>query len=417
MINEIPEDIAFAYELVKKIGEGANGETWLIRDRVKKTQAVLKFLKFLSAEDLKTVELFQREAELLKSIHVEGVPAFYAYHTDKTGNGYLIQEFISAPSIQNLLDDGVVFDESETLIVAAKVAEIIVRLQSDYRPPIIHRDIKPSNILYDRESGRVWLIDFGSVAHPQKRSGGSTIAGTFGYMPPEQVFGNIAIQSDYYALGATMLHMLTGVFPGEMSSNMYQLRIKTILAEKAPQTSEQMTHLLRALLSAEIEKRPKTADELLKILKELQMPNKGRGLSKRLKSIWDSINQVIDNALHRYNHRLRTAENTSLIGSIHLKPSPFWHHAEGTIHSSTKIEIKPDKKKAEEEIEIKYALNYTFEARGKTWAGYMTFPAHRVKDYKFPLKCSVLYDPLFPFDNVICTIGEDAPKPLKGQIK
>ena len=62
MIDKIPENITFSYELVKKIGEGANGETWLLRDRVKKTQAILKFLKFLSAEDLKTVELFQREA-------------------------------------------------------------------------------------------------------------------------------------------------------------------------------------------------------------------------------------------------------------------------------------------------------------------------------------------------------------------
>ena len=53
MINNLPEEIAFSYELVKKIGEGANGETWLLRDRMKKTQAVLKFLKFLSAEDLK----------------------------------------------------------------------------------------------------------------------------------------------------------------------------------------------------------------------------------------------------------------------------------------------------------------------------------------------------------------------------
>ena len=94
MLSKLPDSIAFEYELGKKIGEGANGETWLVNHKVKRIPAVLKLLRSLGDTDFKTEELFQREAELLKSVHVQGVPAFYDYTTDDQGNGYLIQEYI-----------------------------------------------------------------------------------------------------------------------------------------------------------------------------------------------------------------------------------------------------------------------------------------------------------------------------------
>ena len=41
----LPQSIAFDYEILKKIGEGACGETWLLQHRIEKRRAVLKFLK------------------------------------------------------------------------------------------------------------------------------------------------------------------------------------------------------------------------------------------------------------------------------------------------------------------------------------------------------------------------------------
>ena len=104
-------------------------------------------------------------------------------------------------------------------------------------------------ILYDDYNHKVYLIDFGSVTHPQKKTGGSTIAGTFGYMPPEQMVNDVVIQSDYYAIGATLLHMITGVFPGNMSSEMFQIDFVPIIKEKAPETTDSTIHILQKLLS------------------------------------------------------------------------------------------------------------------------------------------------------------------------
>lgn len=47
------------------------------------------------------------------------------------------------------------------------------------------------------------------------RESGDTIVGTAGYMPPEQYLGQVGPWSDLYALGATLLHLLTGRPPAE----------------------------------------------------------------------------------------------------------------------------------------------------------------------------------------------------------
>jgi hypothetical protein len=76
---------------------------------------------------------------------------------------------------------------------------------------VLHRDIKPSNVIV-RPDGSPALVDFGSVRRIflAAEESGSTIAGTYGYMPYEQYMGQASPASDFFALGATFLHLLTG---------------------------------------------------------------------------------------------------------------------------------------------------------------------------------------------------------------
>ncbi len=64
-----------------------------------------------------------------------------------------------------------------------------------------------------RPDGQLVLIDFGSVKLAMERGDGSTIAGTFGYMAPEQFLGQAVPQSDIYALGALAVALLTKTDP------------------------------------------------------------------------------------------------------------------------------------------------------------------------------------------------------------
>ena len=90
---------------------------------------------------------------------------------------------------------------------------------------VLHRDIKPDDLIV-RPGGELVLVDFGSA---RELSGthtyGSTLVGTFGYMPTEQLGGTVDATSDLYALGATLLHAATGKSPSELLSSDMSLRV------------------------------------------------------------------------------------------------------------------------------------------------------------------------------------------------
>ena len=271
---ETPEALRFKYKYLRLLGEGSNGKTYLAEDLDSSQQVAIKAFKPKSNEVFKNLELFKREAMTLSSITVKGVPKFYQslFSNDLTEDNYIIQEYIDAPSLQAYLDEGVKFSEEATLNLMDKIARILLDLHTQYTPPIIHRDIKPSNILCKSsdkqtwQNARIYLIDFGAVAKACATSDKSTIAGTIGYMAPEQNFGECLPQSDYYALGATALHLLTGVPPYEMEFDCYTPKIDKVLDEHAPETSKYMRTLLAILLSKAADKRPKNAQLLLKML-------------------------------------------------------------------------------------------------------------------------------------------------------
>ena len=446
MLNDIPKSLSFEYEFLNKIGEGANGETWLVKNRINKTRAAIKCLKLNTIEDLKAVELFEREVKLLQSIHVSGVPRFYQYIDDKASNrSYLVQEYIPAPSIQSMLDNNIIFSEDETLFVAQKLAQIIYQLQTFYSPPIIHRDIKPSNILYDRKLRSVYLIDFGSVAHPEKRSGGSTVAGSLGYMPPEQLIGDVDIQSDYYAIGATMLHMLTGVFPGTISSNIYQLEFDDVLNEKAPKTSRPMRLLLSSLLSADTDKRPQTAEALLQELYEVQeLKNANwfkRLLRKLYKHLFGKQAHTVSSALpqspasNSVPRQTQTKPNPRQTQNIQTDPNSESPQNSNPIRLSQYVlTIQELEQRNNRNTRCKfimrkwlkcpgiirafqtttidkqytYILEYTFEANNQTWMGACRIPTNIFANghVDFPVNCCVIYNPKAPQANAIYSIDD-----------
>ncbi len=283
---ETPQKLKSAgYQLIREIGEGANGKTYLGKNKRTGEAVAIKALKF--SDDLKNYELFEREAETLKQIQTAGVPKFFKYITDgqKFRNCWLVQEYIEGKSLQDLMNQGVHFTESEVLGIMIRTSGIISELQTRYSPPIIHRDIKPSNIMVEFEKATlaiksVHLIDFGSVANPQRRNGSSTVAGTVGYMAPEQLMGCCTTQSDYYSLGATALYLLTGIQPCDFpTKSSFQLDFEPILKKKCPNVSKGMIQMLGSLLT-KAENRPRNASELIQLIEKCIDPKKSHRVIK-----------------------------------------------------------------------------------------------------------------------------------------
>src|SRR5436190_1821361 len=184
----------------------------------------LKELQFASVPGAQQIDAFEREAATLKTLHHPRIPRYVDSFSEGEGvhlRLYLAAEFIEGEPLSARIRRGP-FPEAELRDVAGQVLWVLLYL---HKLGVLHRDIKPDNLIV-RPGGELVLVDFGSA---RQLSGthtyGSTLVGTFGYMPTEQLGGTVDATSDLYALGATLLHAATGKPPSELLSSEMALRV------------------------------------------------------------------------------------------------------------------------------------------------------------------------------------------------
>lgn len=263
------------YKIVKQVGKGGFGITYLIEDQdcftAKRILKELCPVPFLNRSEEKAKEagdiaerLFHREAKILLNLSHPGIPKLYAYFNEGDYS-YLVQDFIPGQTLsEELSQRKQVFTEREVCELMLELAEILEYLHGQ-KPPIIHRDIKPQNLMRHSD-GRLQLIDFGAVYQAvSARASSETLIGSPGYAPPEQIFGEPVPQSDLYATGATMLRLLTGIHPSKLFNN----STKRMEWETKIKVSSGVAQLLRDLLVVNINKRLRTATELKHRLRSL----------------------------------------------------------------------------------------------------------------------------------------------------
>jgi serine/threonine protein kinase len=210
--------IADQYEVVRPLGQGSFGHTYLARDRAKDRLVAIKVLDPRTVPDWKAVERFEREANVLRSLRHHGIPEVHDLLQSQwqgTDASFLVMEYVEGVSLAQVIDERRTLDSGEVLGIFIELLGILEYLHARI-PPVLHRDIKPANIIV-RPNGLPALVDFGSVRRvflgPDET--GSTVAGTYGYMPYEQYMGQATPASDLYSLGATFLHLVTGRAPRE----------------------------------------------------------------------------------------------------------------------------------------------------------------------------------------------------------
>jgi serine/threonine protein kinase len=251
--RRVTEHLHDRYRLERLLGEGASAQTWLATDLERDhRQVAVKILRVEHLENWKYFELFEREARVLAGLDHHGVPALVDYFEASADAGrsglVLVQEFVEGQSLRARVEAGPRLGQTELLQLAGGLLEILDYLHGR-APPVYHRDIKPSNIIL-RPMGSVALVDFGSVCDGWRPvdEHGSTIVGTHGYMPPEQYMGKVGPSSDLYALGATLLYVMTGKHPREFDFEAGRIEVPAELP--GPPS-------LRALICALLEPAPR----------------------------------------------------------------------------------------------------------------------------------------------------------------
>ena len=284
------------YEVQFKLGQGAQGNVYLGRCLADDKLVAIKVLRVNSAKDWKQYELFEREANVLKSINVPGTARFYEAIQDLDSAvpmSVIVQEYIEGRSLQSYIDKNARFSFDVLCGILIKLYCILCDLHNRI-PPIIHRDIKPSNIILrcsDKSAvPDVFLIDFGAVANPQVQDGGSTVTGTYGYMAPEQLVGKPTPASDIYSFAVLAVYLFSGVPPEKIEVQDLRLLIDPHL--------EHLPHAVTVFLRQMLDPSPVTrlVDDSI-ILDTLRKFQKLRFTIGGLKTKKDSHHYKIENVM------------------------------------------------------------------------------------------------------------------------
>jgi serine/threonine-protein kinase len=199
------------YFITRVIKEGGQGAVYEAIDEQRHIYAVKEMLdRSLDAKERdEAIDRFEAEAKMLQGLRHPRIPRVYADFKDD-GRQYLVMDFVRGEDLEDILKRDGKIAEPQALTWAGQICDVLEYLHNR-TPPIIFRDMKPSNIMVEPD-GNIKLIDFGIAKVFQHAQRGTQI-GTPGYAPPEQYQGLATIQSDVYALGATLHHMLTGRDP------------------------------------------------------------------------------------------------------------------------------------------------------------------------------------------------------------
>jgi hypothetical protein len=202
--------VAGRYRLEAELGRGGGGVTWRARREPGGEPICLKELRWATMPELDAERRFTREGELLSQLSHAAIPRHHGAFSWGEGRQhalYIAQELVVGENLEvERRTRG--YTEREVLAVGLEVADVLVYLHERH-PPMVHRDIKPSNLMR-RVDGRIVVVDFGAARLMGLGDSQVSVAGTFGFMAPEQIRGEAGPSSDVYGLGMTLAVLLSG---------------------------------------------------------------------------------------------------------------------------------------------------------------------------------------------------------------
>ncbi|RYR00203.1 hypothetical protein Ahy_B07g088307 isoform B [Arachis hypogaea] len=191
------------FSLAKKIGQGGFGEVYY--GELNGERAAIKKM------DMKASKEFLAELKVLTRVHHLNLVRLIGYCVE--GSLFLVYEYIENGNLSQHLrnSDSEPLPWSTRVQIALDSARGLEYIHEHTMPVYIHRDVKSENILLDRnfrgkvaDFGLTKLIDVGNSSAPT-----ANMAGTFGYMPPEYVYGSVSPKIDVYAFGVVLYELIS----------------------------------------------------------------------------------------------------------------------------------------------------------------------------------------------------------------
>lgn len=219
------EVILGRFRIVRLLGRGGMGEVYEAYDQ-ELGPVALKTIRRELIGDHAAMRRFKREVQLARQVTSPHVCRIHELFTlpdkgHRSAAAFLTMELLAGATLAKRIEKGPL-KWSEAEPIAIKLCQ---GLEALHAVGLVHRDFKPGNVMLTRrgEVTQAVVMDFGlAQRHEESRTmlkGG--IAGTPGYMAPEQIEGgSVSPATDIYALGLVLYEMVTGKRPFQSSAPM-----------------------------------------------------------------------------------------------------------------------------------------------------------------------------------------------------
>ena len=207
-----------SYEVLSLLGAGGMGEVYRARDTRLGRVVAIKVLPAERMADENRRRRFVQEARGASALSHPNIVVIYEIES-ADGIDFIVMEYIAGKALDTLIPrQGMRLPE--VLRIAIPIADAVAKAHA---AGIVHRDLKPANVMVGSD-GTVKVLDFGLAKLVTQEEAGSpenetrtedgdagrlsrpgTVAGTAGYMSPEQAAGTkVDGRSDIFTFGAVL---------------------------------------------------------------------------------------------------------------------------------------------------------------------------------------------------------------------
>jgi len=248
------------YLIKEELGSGGFGVVYLAEDqKVMNKLVVIKcpLEKFQQGKNYAWFEKkFNMEQEALVRIKHPNVVEVTEMGQAPNGKPFFVMEYVHGKSLQKVLTSG----KLDVKRMVAIMAQACKAVSAAHDKGVLHCDLKPANIMLQSLGGgeeHVKVIDFGiaKITDSQftRTDDPTKLAGTYGYMAPEQFEGRVYKASDIYALGVIAYQMATGLPPinsGSLIFKDYDVRLQIAESHLAHMRSDFSERAREVILKA-----------------------------------------------------------------------------------------------------------------------------------------------------------------------
>lgn len=264
-----PPMLARQYRIEEVLGQSEAGTTYRAT-RFFDGRAMVATEFVYSGQDTRRIrDYFTQEVRTLRRLNHPGLAEVFEGFVEEDGSSVkrvLISEFVEGQTLMREMQLKRTHSIREVLEMLSQLAQTLDYLHRQ-RPAVVHRDIKPVNIMRRASDGRLILVNLGVVRQLEFTDRVRVVAGSPGFMAPEQHDGHPVPGSDVYGLAATAVALLTEATPASLS-NHGQLKWANRVA-----VGTGLRKLIDEMLAVEPEERPSPAEVARRAGELLQSPS------------------------------------------------------------------------------------------------------------------------------------------------